>query len=93
MVMSHSHTKTNNVIRGTVRNVNKKTRKAAIELEAGNYVIIELPHVALEPDDMLSGELLSVGSTIVRNDTTEELLHVYVQEVNVTFERAEQLLS
>lgn len=93
MVLSDSQTKTNDVIRGTVRKVNSKTGKAAIIVESGNYVIIDVPHPELEPGDIVSGDLHSVGSKIVRNDTKEELLHIYVQETDVTPERAEQLVS
>lgn len=93
MVLSDSEKKTNDVIRGTVRKVNSMTGRAAVIVESGNYVIIEVPHIEFEPGDILSGDLHSVGSKIVRNDTKEELLHIYVQETDVTPERAERLVS
>jgi hypothetical protein len=93
MVVSDSKSRTNDVIRSTVRKVNSKTGKAAVIVESGNYVIIEVPHIVFEPGDIISGDLHSVGAKIVRNDTREELLHVYVQEIDVTPERAEQLVS
>ncbi|MHA2219976.1 MAG: hypothetical protein ACXACY_29140 [Candidatus Hodarchaeales archaeon] len=39
------------------------------------------------------GEFDSVGSKIIRNDTKEELINVYIQEVHTTPERAKQLVS
>jgi hypothetical protein len=75
-------------MRGTVRIVNKDEGLAALEVSSGEYTIIEVPHVGLEIGDLVSGDFDSVGSTILKNDTKDELLHVFIQAVNVTLEQS-----
>jgi hypothetical protein len=76
-----------------VRIANRDKGMVALEDKSDKYIIIEVPHWGFELDDLVSGELDSVGSKILRNDTKEELIHVYIKEINATLERAQQLLS
>jgi hypothetical protein len=80
-------------MKGTVLIVNKDKGLIALQDASGEYTIVEVPHVGLEVGDMVSGEFNSEGSTILRNDTKDELLHVFIQEVNVTLEHVVEVLG
>jgi hypothetical protein len=80
-------------MQGIVRAANRKTGIVALEVASGDYIIIKVPHCDLETGDLITGEFDSVGSKIIRNDTKEELINVYIQEVHTTPERAKQLVA
>jgi phenylpyruvate tautomerase PptA (4-oxalocrotonate tautomerase family) len=80
-------------MQGIVRAVNRKTGIVVLEVTSRDYIVIEVPHCDFEFGDLITGEFDSVGSKIIRNDTKEELIHVYIQEVHTTPERAKQLVA
>jgi hypothetical protein len=70
----------------------KKSLVAAKD-ESGEYIIFESPHGCFSVGDTISGKLDSVGTTIIKNDSTEELVHVQIKEVKASLERVQQLLE
>ncbi len=81
-----------NAVQGIVREVNRKSGIVVLEVASGDYTVIEVPHCDLEAGDLLYGDFSSIGSKIMRNETKEELLHVYIQEIHVSLDRAKELL-
>lgn len=77
-------------MRGIIKLINAEDDVVAVETEHGEYTVFGLlddSHV--EVDDVISGDLESLDQQIFRNETKNREMTVYVEDVEITREDAE----
>lgn len=68
---------------GTVVLVNPRNGFVVVEVEAGDYTVVEmLGGYAIEVGDVVSGNLHSNGGEDLRNQTQQETMSVYIQGIH-----------
>jgi len=81
-------------MQGTITLVNPRTGCFAVEVEAGDYTVIELTDTCeIEVGDIVSGNLHSPGGESLRNVTRNESMSVYVQGTHCAAETARAMVS
>ena len=80
-------------MKGTVTAVNYRIGFVAVETDGGITVFELLGEYEIEKDDIISGDLESLGGEIFLNETQDEEMDVYVQGIHCTPVNAQQLMS
>ncbi|WP_457571530.1 hypothetical protein [Desulfovulcanus sp.] len=79
-------------MKGIVRAINPRKGMVAVETSLG-YSILELLGDDVEIGDIISGNLDSLGSETVRNETQMENIEVFIQDCHCTAQHARLMLS
>jgi hypothetical protein len=76
-------------MRGTVRIINDNSGLAAVELDVDDWTIFEsLGAADADLDDVVTGNLTTLGSNTWMNETRHQRFSVYVQDIHASMEVA-----
>lgn len=78
----------------TVELISRINGFIAARTEHGEFIVLELlGGYDVENGNMISGNLTSLGSETLYNETKREHIKVFVQDIHASIERAKQLLT
>ena len=79
-------------MKGIVRFISKNGVFAAVETAAGEYSVLEITDsISLDIEDIISGDLESLGGETLRHETGEEF-EVFIQDIHASEQLARQFL-
>jgi len=80
-------------MRARVVDVNLRRGFIAVATSGGITVMEFLGGYEVEMEDVISGDLESLGGEVVVNETRGEKMEVYIQDVDCTAEHAKELMK
>jgi hypothetical protein len=80
-------------MQGIVRGINPTTGMAALQTEDGEFTVFECLGGSVDREDLIVGNLNSLGSNEWVNETRRQRLSVYVQDIHASVEVARQMMS